>query len=85
VLVHARVAGSHFLISDLTVEEISVLGVNFLDLSLETLLLSLEELLVLSPHDGLLVVESSLLTLTVLLLGHLSVEVFTRLDLALLG
>ena len=78
-------AGSHFLICDLTVKESSVLGVDFLDLSLESLLLSLEEFLVLFPHDGLLVVEGLLLVLTVLLLSHLSVKIRTSLKLALSG
>lgn len=85
VLVHAGLTGAHFLICDLTVEEIGVLGVDILDLPLEALLLSLEEFLVLFPHDGLLVVEGFLLGLTVLLLGHLSVEVRTGLELASFG
>jgi len=85
VLVHAGLTGAHFLICDLTVEEIGVLGVDILDLPLEALLLSLEEFLVLFPHDGLLVVEGFLLGLTVLLLSHLSVEVRTGLELASFG
>lgn len=76
---------THFLICDLTVKELSVLGVDLLDLLLEALLLSLEELLVLSPHDGLLVVKSLLLYFAVLLLSHLSVEVLTGFNLALLS
>jgi len=78
-------ARAHFLICDLTVEEVGVLGVDVLDLPLEALLLSLEEFLVLFPHDGLLVVEGSLLVLTVFLFGHLPVEVRTGLELALSG
>jgi len=85
VLVHAGVAGSHFLISDLAVKEISVLGVNVLDFTVEAFFLSLEEFLVLLPHDGLLVVEGFLLTLAVLLLSHLSVQVLTGFELASLG
>ena len=78
-------AGAHFLICDLTVKESSVLSVDVLNLSLESLLLSLEEFLVLFPHDGLLVVESLLLVLAVLLLGHLSVEVRACFELTLSG
>jgi len=79
------VAGAHFLICDLTVKELGVLGVDVLDLVLESLLLSLEEFLVLFPHDGLLVVESLLLMLAILLFGHLSVEVRACFELTLSG
>ena len=64
-------AGAHFLVRDLAVEEIGVLRVDVLDLGGQSLLLGLEELFVLFPHDGLLVIEFSLLLLTSLLVLHL--------------